>query len=254
MIDRFVLTPISFNYTVPTTEKIAAIKSEDNVVAFPPTPGLILAQSYFKVPYSGTSAQTFTRSAVAKRIASALQMLAPQYGIIVFDAFRSIETQRALFQDLSRQIAGENPDLTSDELYQATRKFVVDPDVQVKGRPVTPPHNSGGAIDLALHENGNALDFGTGFDSPSEVSATAFFDAEFDRRLGYTEERWHRVRSNRRLLFHTMAHLGFTNYRDEWWHYDLGDGMWAAEFKTPKLFDSMESAVLKILFQSQPGR
>jgi len=32
---------------------------------------------------------------------------------------------------------------------------------------------------------------------------------------------------NRRLLFHTMVDQGFTNYSEEWWHFDYGNQFWA---------------------------
>ena len=32
---------------------------------------------------------------------------------------------------------------------------------------------------------------------------------------------------NRRLLFNAMVDQGFTNYSEEWWHFDYGNQFWA---------------------------
>ena len=36
-----------------------------------------------------------------------------------------------------------------------------------------------------------------------------------------------RALGNRRLLYHVMVSAGFTNYPDEWWHFDYGNQNWA---------------------------
>ncbi|MCG4287414.1 D-alanyl-D-alanine dipeptidase, partial [Lactobacillaceae bacterium KNUT 0156] len=38
-------------------------------------------------------------------------------------------------------------------------------------------------------------------------------------------------RENRRLLYHVMTQAGFTNYIEEWWHFDYGNQNWATVSK-----------------------
>jgi D-ala-D-ala dipeptidase len=49
------------------------------------------------------------------------------------------------------------------------------------------------------------------------------------------------------VVFGTYAQntlgLGFVNYSAEWWHYDLGDCIWATTFNLDWLYGSMEGEV-----------
>jgi D-alanyl-D-alanine dipeptidase len=76
---------------------------------------------------------------------------------------------------------------------------------------------------MAFREFGSELDMGTEFDSFSEEAATA----AFEKRPASP------AAANRRLLFHCMRQAGFENYEAEWWHYMLGDGMWARKTGRP---------------------
>jgi D-alanyl-D-alanine dipeptidase len=204
---------------------------------------LVLDQTYYRAGHAGTSEFTFTRLAVANRLKQALEVLSPYFGILVFDAYRSIETQRALFELIAVQIKSQNPSWTEEQVRQETRKYVVHPDE--KARFQVPPHNSGGAIDLALHIDGKMIGFGTEFDSPTQASSTDFFEKDYDPRFGYSLEDWSQIRIHRRILFHTMRHFGFTNYSDEWWHYDLADCMWSQVLGLPWIFGSMDDEVCR---------
>ena len=37
-----------------------------------------------------------------------------------------------------------------------------------------------------------------------------------------------------------MKYVGFINYKVEWWHYDIGDCMWANEHDIHWFYPSME--------------
>ena len=69
-------------------------------------------------------------------------------------------------------------------------------------------HSAGVAVDVGLlHEDGSALDFGSGFDLFDPRSATASPLARGE------------ARRNRDLLKALMEAHGFANYPREWWHY-----------------------------------
>lgn len=106
----------------------------------------------------------------------------------VFDAYRPIEAQQALW------------DAVDD------KRFVSDP--KLGGL-----HSRGVAVDLTLIDaaTGDELPMGTGFDAIDEASAHACLDVPVaDQR-------------NRLLLLGLMTAAGFEPYRQEWWHYQLPD-------------------------------
>jgi D-alanyl-D-alanine dipeptidase len=241
IIKQFSETAICFEYSRPTEDILREISNHQKVVVLEAKGQLVLDQSYFRAEHAGTSAITYTRLAVAKRLEQALEMLSPYFGILVFDAYRSIEAQRALFEFMASQIKKQNPSWADEQVRLEARKYMVHPDE--KSRFQIPPHNSGGAIDLALHINGQMIDFGTEFDNSTQVSSTLFFEREYDPQFGFGSEQWNQIRIHRRILFYTMRHLGFTNYPDEWWHYDLADCMWSQELGIPWIFGSMEPEV-----------
>ena len=240
-IDLYAETPILFQYGRPSAEMLAELKTHSDLTILSESTALCLNQTYFKAGHEGCSDLTFTRKAVAVRLKMALNILQPHFGIIVLDAYRSIQAQRALFDHMAFGIKKEHPNWTEAQVFQETRKYMVNPDE--KARFAIPPHNSGGAIDLALQVGGKMIEFGSEFDDPSIISSTHFFERNFDSSFNINPSDWKKYRTNRRILYHTMAGLGFTNYRAEWWHYDLGDCIWAAEFKLPWIFESLEPQV-----------
>jgi D-alanyl-D-alanine dipeptidase len=106
--------------------------------------------------------------------------------LLVFDAYRPVEAQRALWEAC--------PDPT----------YVADPR---RGSH----HARGVAVDLALVEAGSgvALDMGTGFDEMSALSHHV--NAEIPQA----------AQRHRMLLLGLMTLAGFTHDPHEWWHYQL---------------------------------
>ncbi len=106
--------------------------------------------------------------------------------IKIFDAFRPLEVQQALWDD--------TPD----------PEFISNPEDGAV------PHCRGAAVDLnLLDSDGNELDMGTRFD-------------EFDIKShhGNTDISPEQQR-NRHILMGIMTTAGWDFYRNEWWHYQL---------------------------------
>lgn len=171
------------------------------------------------------------RLSAAKLLESALKLLPEGLTFKVYDAWRPVEVQTALFDNFFNILKSRNPGWDEASLKAETKKFVslpsLDPD-----RPSV--HNSGGAIDLTIAEikTGRELDMGTAFDDFTEKSLTAHFeDSEFIE-----------IRDNRRLLYRVMTEAGFTNYPLEWWHYDYGDGFWSFYTGKPALYRGIMGA------------
>lgn len=235
---------INFNYTKVTPTFIAEIKSQQSVCEITKTSHIIAHNAYYHRNFPGTLSQIFTRQAVLYRLQQICNILAPEYGLFIFDAFRTKQTQAYLFETYKQQIHTKKTHLTHDELEFEVRKYVSHPDEPT--RFAVAPHNSGGAIDLAIYDcqTKEVLDFGCSFDETEEIARTDFFEQAYRYELAaMSEERYNLVRKNRRILFNIMQEHDFTNYRTEWWHYDLGDCMWAAEHHVDYIFESMEQAV-----------
>jgi D-alanyl-D-alanine dipeptidase len=73
------------------------------------------------------------------------------------------------------------------------------------------------------------------FDHFGPETATVFFEnASSKDALEY--------RHNRRLLFWAMAAAGFTNYREEWWHFDYGNQFWGVILNQPARYGFLGEA------------
>lgn len=109
-------------------------------------------------------------------------------GLVIYDAFRPVEAQWALWRALP------DPD------------YVADPRVGSN-------HSRGVAVDLGLADraDGRALDMGTGFDEMVERSHHGRTD------IGAEAAR------NRTLLLGIMVGAGWRPIETEWWHYQLPD-------------------------------
>jgi hypothetical protein len=66
---------------------------------------------------------------------------------------------------------------------------------------------------------------GTVLDEVSEKTLTLYFE-NLDQTSISDEER--ETRDNRRLLWNVMVEAGFSNYPEEWWHFDFGNQFDAA--------------------------
>lgn len=156
----------------------------------------------------------WVRQGVGERLVAALDALPSDVGLLVWDGFRPYATQRALFHAYVDELALAHPDAPADALEDAAARYVTPPS---RSRLAPPPHLTGGAVDLTLCDrDGAPLDLGTDFDAfVPEAGARALEGVPGPPR------------DNRRRLFWALSGQGFTNYVEEWWHYDLGNQFWA---------------------------
>ena len=137
---------------------------------------------------------------------------------IILDGWRPLPLQQALFDRYKEELAREHPELDADRLTEQTRRFIAEP----RSDPLFPsPHSTGGSVDLTIADaSGRILPMGSEFDETSDRSETLYLESRVDSDLSELELR---ALENRRLLYHSMVSAGFTNYPDEWWHYDYGN-------------------------------
>jgi zinc D-Ala-D-Ala dipeptidase len=156
--------------------------------------------------------------------------------LIVWDAWRPVTVQKALYDAYKERLRHEHPNVSEDELDAKTRRFVAFPSCD----PARPsPHLTGGAVDVTLGDAaGRELLMGTGFDDFSDCAATRYYEV-LQAQRSLAEQELGFLRS-RRLLVHLMTQAGFMNYPEEWWHYDFGNRRWAAQTSQPALYGPVE--------------
>jgi zinc D-Ala-D-Ala dipeptidase len=170
---------------------------------------------YFAMGLPGSLPRCWVREGLGQRLVRAAETLPDGLVLLVWDGWRSIETQAALFEAYVDDLSLQYPDLGRAELEQVARPYVTPPD---PGHHAPPPHLTGGAVDLTLATaDGDELDLGTGFDAfVPEAGAVALEDIDMP------------ARGNRRLLFHALTAQGLSAYVEEWWHFDFGNQFWGA--------------------------
>jgi D-alanyl-D-alanine dipeptidase len=180
-------------------------------------------------PIAGATPDLLVRQGVAEALVRVERGLAP-FGLALWlhDGWRPLATQRGLWEFYERKIRRENPSWPDMQVVHEVATFIADPRGFDEADPGTwPPHLTGGAVDVVLRErqSGTLLDFGAGFDEAGERSETDFFERELDAgRIAPDDPRL----LARRILTHAMTAEGFTNYPEEYWHFDLGTRLWAA--------------------------
>ena len=174
--------------------------------------------AYFRVGLPGARDGCWLRAEVAERLARVAAALPDGLSLVVWDGYRALETQQALYDEYLTELLLAHPDWPSEALEEAAARFVSPP---LRSVHSPPPHLTGGAVDLTLADgDGRPLDLGTPFDAfVSEAGARAL-EAVPDGAAAAA------ARDRRRTLFWAMSAEGFTAYAEEWWHYDHGDQFW----------------------------
>ena len=171
----------------------------------------------------GALPRGWVREGVAARLAAAAASLPDGLKLLVWDGYRPIVTQRALYRAYLDELAMVHPDWPADALEEAAARYVTPPS---RALAAPPPHLTGGAVDVTLADgDGRVLDLGTAFDAFVPEAAT--------RAL---EDTPGPARDLRRTLFWAMAEQGFTAYHEEWWHFDHGNQFWGLAVGRPAIY------------------
>lgn len=171
---------------------------------------------YFHKGINGANVEMYCRQGVADRLIKAATSLPRKYRLIIFDAFRPLLVQSNLFDSFEQQLKDQHPKKPVDEILALAQTYVSLPSADL-AKPS--PHATGGAVDLSIVDStGNLLDMGAEFDSFEITAQTAYFK----NRPGFEL-----VHNNRLLLYEVMTDAGFSNYPEEWWHFDHGNQFWS---------------------------
>ena len=177
--------------------------------------GFEVMSVYYARLLPGTTFDAYVRETVARMLQKAQALLPDGYRFMILDAYRTVDVQKALWEEYRSIVAMENPDASAEEIDRRTEFYVSRPSYD-EMKPAL--HNTGGAVDLTvMNDGGRVLDMGARFDDYRSTSATAYYEDSYNLI----------VKNNRRMLYNVMTEVGFTNHPSEWWHYDYGTKLWA---------------------------
>jgi D-alanyl-D-alanine dipeptidase len=157
------------------------------------------------------------RQSVLEHLSQAINFMPDYWSVALRSGHRPLEVQTKLLASLMQKHKIDYPEATVEQNLAHARLFVADPSIK------TPPHCTGGAIDIEIVNNrtGQLVDMGTpvNTDSPS-----AFTHSPLISEL---------QKSNRHILLNAMLSAQFANLANEWWHFSYGDQYWAAFYDQP---------------------
>jgi D-alanyl-D-alanine dipeptidase len=152
----------------------------------------------------------FLRQTVAEMAEQAAQSLPDGYCLGVIDAWRPFQRQKRIYEFMTNCALEVWPDMDYAQLRRRVNKWVAPPD-----QKAPPGHCTGAAVDVFLcRPSGEILDVWSPF---TRFSAAPTYS------LGLNQE----AQYHRDLLVGAMIGAGFSNCRDEWWHYSYGDAGYA---------------------------
>ncbi len=161
----------------------------------------------------------YVRKTVAEMLEQAAQKLPEGMHFGLVEGWRPIERQQRIYDWWWANLEEAFPDWTFAQKRRFACRFVAPTD-----RKAPPGHCTGAAVDVwLLDDAGEELDV----ISPHErMRATP----TYVYGLSETAQR------NRSILVEAMLSVGFSNCRDEWWHYSFGDAGWAVRMAEPECF------------------
>lgn len=158
----------------------------------------------------------FVRATVAVMAEAAAKSLPAGIFLGVSDAWRPFQRQVNIYEWMTAQAREAFPDRDAMTLRRTVNRWVAPPH-----RKAPPGHCTGAAIDVMLVDaDGELLDVTSPYDR---------FTAAPTYTIGLSEE----AQANRTALVEAMLGVGFSNCRDEWWHYSYGDSGWAVRLGKP---------------------
>ena len=231
---------------IPISESSKALKqkepptnySSETLVPLKDTPSnnIFILPKYLEMGFKEALNEIYVRKGVHYRLMEVGYRL-KQYGlgIKVWDGWRPYSLQSEIYNKYLLHLKMMSRDLGEDKLEEMVSKYVSLPSNNERHPS---PHLTGGSVDVTLTDiYGSELPMGSNFDEFSDKSRTVYFE-NTPKRAG--EEHSINIRNNRRTLYHIMILSGFTNYEEEWWHYDYGNQWWAAKQNSVAIYGAYE--------------
>ena len=152
----------------------------------------------------------YLRRSVADRVNQAQASLPSGHRLRAGTALRTLAMQSGGWDGFFRRMKEEHPTWPLSALRRATNKYYAPYD-----QKAPPGHCTGGAIDVGINApDGTALDM---------IAPTEGWQAAYTWSDLLSPE----AKANRTMMVEAMLGAGFSNCRDEYWHYSYGDSAWA---------------------------
>lgn len=161
----------------------------------------------------------YCRETVAKMAEQAARSLPSGRFLSVGEAWRPLKRQQMIYDFMSNSYREVYPEASNATVRRITNRWVAPTD-----QKAPPGHCTGAALDVYLLDEQDDL-----LDVTSPLPA---FQANPTYVYGLSEE----ARQNRFILVEAMLEAGFSNCRDEWWHYSYGDAGWAVRIGAKECF------------------
>ncbi len=188
-------------------------------------------------PYGDTS-PFYVRQGVLDGLRAAQKLLRQRHaelGLFIFDAYRPVAVQRFMvnytFEQALRDRGQTRSQLTAAEetaLWESVYQLWAPPHLE-PDQP--PPHSTGGAVDVSLYHLHQQVEvwMGSPIDELSARSQPNYFAglAVDPQRSPAERAAAAQAQQHRTLLAEVMTAVGFRRHPGEWWHFCLGDQMWA---------------------------
>ncbi|MBX3096644.1 MAG: D-alanyl-D-alanine carboxypeptidase family protein [Fimbriimonadaceae bacterium] len=202
---------------VRALDRIREVENGESLVDFRKVAPRVVVFRESVIPY--------VRQRVAEMMLAVSESLPDGISLAVTDAWRPLARQQRIYEFMTRCVLEVNPEISRAALKRTVNRWVAPPD-----RKAPPGHCTGAAIDVTLlGPDGKDMDMVSPFERLSGGPTFVY---------GLTEE----AHRNRMLLYETMMAAGFSNCRDEWWHYSYGDAGWAVRLG----FDSCPYGVARL--------
>jgi len=225
---------------VKTWQTIPIADCGEPLVALPAQPFAITAPHLYAAlgaPYGGRSPWMVRQGVLdALLLAQArLDSHRPGWRLQLFDAWRPVAVQAFMvWREFGLQAAAAGRSLSGcanpaelavhdPALYATLAETVFMFWSPPSDNPLTPPpHSTGAALDLTLRDAaGQEVDMGCPIDEMSDRA----WPNHYAGAMALPLRAFH---DNRVLLDEVMSGAGFCRHANEWWHFSLGDQMWAA--------------------------
>ena len=152
----------------------------------------------------------YARRTVVEMCEATAKELPSGYFLGLVEAWRPIARQQRIFDFFYESAQEAFPNRDHAALRRTACRWAAPTD-----QKAPPGHCTGAAVDVWLIDEAN---------EPYDV--TSPFD-RFQAAPTYTLDLAEPAHRNRMILVETMLGVGFSNCRDEWWHYSYGDAGWA---------------------------
>lgn len=161
----------------------------------------------------------YVRKTVAEMVGRAARNVPEGTTLGIVEGWRPIQRQQRIYDFMWESAVEAFPHRDRAALRRTVCRWVAPTD-----QKAPPGHCTGAAVDVhLLDEEGETIDVWSPHDR---------HEAARTHVLGLDE----RAMFYRRALYEAMTREGFSNCRDEWWHYSYGDAGWAVRTEQPTCF------------------